>query len=132
MAKAKKAGLIVAVLPDRVGLLAEISGLLSGAAVNIEAICAYRTGQNAEFLIMVDNIGKARKALEDTDAEIREEEVTTVELPHRPGELAAAAKKLADDGINIEYSWSVAGSGSAATWILRTDNPSKAIAALNR
>ncbi len=131
MAKAKKAGVIVAALPDRVGLLAEIAGALSKAAVNIEAICAYRAGENAEFLLMVDNIGKARKVLEETDAEIREEEVTTVDLPHRPGELAAAAKKLADDGINIEYSWCVALSGPTATWILKTDNPSKALTALS-
>jgi len=132
MSKAKKAGVIVAVLPDRVGLLAEIGGLLSEAAVSIEAICAYRKDENAEFILMVDNIGKARKALESTDAEIREEEVTTIELSHRPGQLAAAAKKLADDGISIEYSWSVAMSGPTATWILKTDNPSKAVAALNR
>jgi hypothetical protein len=132
MSKAKKAGVIVAVLPDRVGLLAEIGGLLSGAAVNIEAIRAYRAGENAQFIVMVDNIGKARKALEGTDAEIREEEVTTVELPHKPGQLAAAAKKLADDGVNIEYSWCNAFSGPTATWILKTDNPSKTVAALNR
>ncbi len=132
MAKAKKAGVIVAVLPDRVGLLAEIGGLLTEAAVNIEAICAYRTGENAEFILMVDNIGKARKALEATDAEIREEEVATVELPHKPGQLAAVAKKLADDGISIEYSWSVAMTGPTATWILKTDNPAKAIIALNK
>jgi hypothetical protein len=132
MSKAKKAGVIVAVLPDRVGLLAEISEALSEAAVNIEAICAYRIGENAQFLLMVDNIGKARKALEETDAEIREEEVTTVELTHKPGQLAAAARKLADDGVNIEYSWCVALTGPTATWILKTDNPSKAIAALNK
>ncbi len=130
MSRAKKAGVIVAVVPDRVGLLAEIGGLLSAAAVNIEAICAYRTGENAEFLLMVDNIGKARKALEETDAEIREEEVTTVELLNKPGQLAAAAKKLADEGINIEYSWSAGISGTTATWILKTDNPGKTLTAL--
>ena len=130
MSKAKKAGVIVAVLPDRVGLLAEISEGLSEAGVNIEAICAFRSGENAQLILMVDNIGKARRVFEETDAEIREEEVTTVELPHRPGELAAVARKLADGGVNIEYSWCVAISGPLATWILKTDNPARAIAAL--
>jgi hypothetical protein len=35
MAKAKKAGLIVAVLPDRGGLLVEIGGMLSAVSVDI-------------------------------------------------------------------------------------------------
>ncbi len=131
MSKAKKAGVIVATMPDRVGLLAEISEGLSKAVVNIEAICAYRAGENAELILMVDNIGRARTALEDFGAELREEEVTTVELPHKPGQLAAAAKKLADEKINIEYSWCVALAGPTATWILKTDNPAKAITALN-
>jgi hypothetical protein len=58
--------------------------------------------------------------------------VTTVELPHRPVEMEAAAKKLAVDGISIEYSRSVATSASAATWFLKTDNPSKEISAKNK
>jgi hypothetical protein len=132
MPKARKESLLVVALPDRVGLLADLGGMLGGAGVNIQAVCGYRSGQNAEFLLLVDNPGKARKALEPLGSPIREEDVATVELANKPGQLAAAARKLADAGLSIEYSWSVAVSGSKATWIFRTAEIIKAVDALNR
>ncbi len=50
-----------------------------------------------------DNPTTARSVLEGERLTFTEAEVAQVKLAHRPGELARAAQKLGDAGININY-----------------------------
>lgn len=51
MAKAKRVKQLSFTIPNRAGLLSEISATVSGAKGNINAICAYEMGDNAYFML---------------------------------------------------------------------------------
>ncbi|MFN3395995.1 MAG: ACT domain-containing protein [Thermodesulfovibrionales bacterium] len=102
MAKAMKAKQLSFSLPNRPGLLSEVSSAIAGAKVNVTAICAYEMGQTAYFVMNVDSNAKAKKALTAIGADVKEEDVVIVEMPNRVGELEKVAKRIADAGINIE------------------------------
>jgi len=132
MAKAKKAGQINFSMPNRPGLLSEVSTAVSGAKVNISAICAYEMGETAYFVMTTDNNAKAKKALAPLGIEARDEDVVLVEMPNRVGELQKVAKKIADAGINIEYVYGTTSSGRTSTCIFKTADNKKAIRVINK
>jgi hypothetical protein len=132
MAKAKKVKQLSLFLPDRVGLLAEVSALIAKAKVNISAICAYQSEDKAQFLIVAESNAKAKKALAALGVEVKEEDVVCVEMPNNAGELARVAGKLADAGVNINFSWATAFVGKTSAWVIKTSNNAKAITAINR
>jgi hypothetical protein len=132
MAKAKKVKQLSILLPNRVGLLAEVSSLIAKAKVNLSAICAYESGDKAEFLLIAESTAKAKAALAPLGVEVKEEDVVCVEMPNKPGELAKVAGRLADAGVNINYSWAAAFGGKTTAWILKSSDNAKAVKAINR
>lgn len=132
MAKAKKVKQLSFMMPDRSGLLSEISAALAGAKVNVNALCAYGMQGEANFMLTSDSNAKAKKALAPLGAEIKEHDVFSVEMPNKPGELQKVAKKLADAGINIIYMYGTTGAGRAATCIFTTSDDAKAIKLINK
>jgi hypothetical protein len=132
MAKAKKVKQLSFMMPDRAGLLSEVSAVLAGAKVNISNICAYGMQGEANFMLTTDSNARAKKALSPLGVEIKEDEVFAVEMPNKPGELQKVAKKLADAGINIVYMYGTTGAGRAATCIFTTSDDAKAIKLINK
>ena len=63
MAKAKKIKQLIFTLPNRVGLLSDVSVAVTKAKVNINVITAYKLEKKAHFMLSVDNNAKAKKAL---------------------------------------------------------------------
>lgn len=132
MVKAKKVKNLVFTLPNKVGLLSEVSGALTKARVNIDALCAYEMEDKAYFMLAADSPVRATKALAPLGGEIKEEEVVAVEMPNRPGELEKVAKKLADAGININLIYGTTGTGKASTCFFKTGDNKKAIRLINK
>jgi len=132
MATAKKVKQLSVLLPDRVGALAMLSALIAKAKVNINAICAYRSGKKAEFLILPESVAKAKGALSPLRVKVKEEDVVCITMPNRAGQLAAVAAKLAKAGINITYSWATALVGKTSSWVITTSNNAKAVRVINR
>ena len=133
MAKAKKVKQLSFMMPDRAGLLSEITTALSAAKVNITAICAYGMQGEANFMFTADNLAKAKKAVAKLGvAGLNENDVFTVEMPNKPRELQKAAKKITDAGINIFYMYGTASAGRAATCVFATSDDAQAIKAINR
>ncbi|MCX7973676.1 MAG: ACT domain-containing protein [Candidatus Aminicenantes bacterium] len=132
MAKAKKIKNLVFTLPNKVGLLSEVSAALAAAKVNINAIWAYEMEDKAYFVLTVDSPVRATKALVPMGAEIKEEEAVAVEMPNRPGELEKVAKRLADAGININLVYGTTGSGKTSTCFFKTADNKKAIRLINK
>jgi hypothetical protein len=130
MAKVKTVALLGFTLPDKVGQLAAVTSLLGDAGVNIAAIRAAGKGANAEFLIAVKKPGKARKALAPLGVELTESEALCIEMPNRAGRLQKAAKKLAEAGVDIRWTWATAFAGKTASCLISTSDDVKAIAAL--
>ncbi len=132
MAKARKAKEISFTMPNKVGLLSEVTTAIAGAKVNITAICAYGMGNTAYFMLTTNSNAKVKKALATLGVIIEERDVVEVEVPDKPGELQKIAKKIAEAGVDIEYMYATASSGKKETCIFMTaDNP-KTIKVINK
>ena len=132
MAKARKAKEISFTMPNKVGLLSEVTTAIAGAKINITAICAYGMGNIATFMLTTNSNTKAKRALEPLGVIIEERDVIEVEVPDKPGELQKISRRIANAGIDIEYMYATASSGKKETCIFMTaDNP-KAIKVINK
>jgi hypothetical protein len=118
-------------LPNRIGLLSELSSFLTAARINIEAVCAYGMGDEGYFMIVTDNNAKARKVIFQMGAEVTAEEVIAVEMPNRVGQLRQVAKQISDAGVDIRYIYGSPVKGKM-TVIVKTADDKKALRALNR
>jgi hypothetical protein len=129
MTKAMKLKQLSFSLPDKIGLLAEVTAFITSAKINIEAICAYAMGDEGYFMIITDNNTKAKKVLSSMGAKVKTEEVIAVEVPNKVGQLQQIAKKISDAGIDVSYIY-----GSPVkqrmTIICKTANDKKAFKAL--
>jgi hypothetical protein len=131
MAKAKKIIQLSFSLPNRIGLLSELSSFLTAAKVNIEAICAYGMGDEGYFMIVTDNNAKAKKVISQMGAEVKVEEVIAVEMPNRVGQMRQAAKQISDAGVDIHYVYGSPVRGKM-TVIFKTADDKRALKALNK
>jgi hypothetical protein len=127
MAKAKKLKQLSFTMPNKAGLLSEVSAAIADAKVTINSICAYEMENNAYFMLTTDSNAKAKKALAQLGTEIKEEDVVAVEMPHKAGELQKVAKKIADAGININYVYGTTGIGKSSICVFKTSDNTKAV-----
>ncbi|HWR58375.1 MAG TPA: ACT domain-containing protein [Thermodesulfovibrionales bacterium] len=132
MAKAKKVKQLSFEMPDRPGLLSEVTSAVSEAKVNITAICAYGMEGKAYFMLTTDSNAAAKKRLAKLGVTTKEEEVFAVEMANKAGELRNAAKALAGAGININYMYGTAAAGKTAVCVFSTSDDKKAIKAINK
>lgn len=99
-------------MADRPGSLLTLADALGKAGVNIEAISAQTAGGSGDIRILVQDTGAARKALDGAGVKVGgEREMAFLDLEDRPGALAAAAKRLADQQINVDAIYVVSGAG---------------------
>jgi len=103
MTKAMKLKQLSFSLPDKIGLLAELTAFITAAKINIEAICAYGMGEEGYFMIITDNNTKAKKVISQMGAEVKVEDVIAVEVPNKVGQLQQVARKISDAGVDISY-----------------------------
>lgn len=129
MAKAMKIKQLSFSLPNRIGLLSELSSFLTAAKINIEAICAYGMGDEGYFMIVTDNNAKAKKVISQMGAEVSVEEVIAIEMPNKVGQLREAAKRISDAGVDIHYVYGSPVKGKM-TVIVKTADDKKAVKAL--
>ena len=120
MAKVQIRNEVMFKAPTRVGLLADVAEKLHAAGVNILAIGAYDKGNNGEFLMITDNNKLAYEALGGLEGEMDMQSVVIAEVPNRPGELAAIARKLADHDINVAQVFATSVDGADTVLIVLT------------
>ncbi len=120
MTSARTAMQLVCSVPTKVGLLADIAEALRLADVNIIAISGYERDGQAKFLMVTTDNAKATAAICGVGADVREKSVVVVDMPNKPGALEVAARRIADAGINIEYTYGTAGAADMATVVLKT------------
>ena len=127
MANASKAKQINLTLSNKVGTLAKVSSIFSGAKVNIKAICARGDSRRAYISIRADSHAKAKNALIKADYTVTEDDVILVEMSNRPGQMQKVAERLADSDVNIKFNYGSAGSGRTSFCVFKTDNDRKAM-----
>jgi hypothetical protein len=106
-------------LEDRPGTLGKLCQALAEQSVNILAYQQFphEKGKGSVRLV-VDNPDKAKTILDRQRSDYTETEVAQVKLPHRPGELARAAYRLGDAGININYGYCGTEPNTNATFLI--------------
>jgi hypothetical protein len=90
-------------LENRKGRLYEVCSLLGDNGVNIRALTIAETESFGVLRIVVDKCDAAIKLLRDNNFVANFTDVVAVEVPDRPGGLAAVLKIFADNDVNVEY-----------------------------
>ena len=96
MAKVKQ---LTVSLENQPGKLAQMAQVLADAKVNIVALLV---GSSTGPQVVVDQVGKAKKALDKAGMTYTEGTLEQFELNNKPGALAEVAGKLAKKGFNID------------------------------
>jgi hypothetical protein len=110
-------------LDNRPGTLADLGEALGERGINISGLSGTTwDGAGALAVITNDDAG-ARAVLEDRDLIYRDCEVVSAGLEDRPGALGAAARRLADRGVNIELIMTIGVQGTRVTVAFGVDDP---------
>lgn len=120
-------------MENRPGALADLTGSLFNAGVNLVAVSAPDTGEFGTVRVLPDDVDEARAALEEAGMPHSAADVLVVELPHRPGSLAQLARFLADANVVVRYAYAtISGGSETGMCVLRVDDIHKAQEILNQ
>ena len=120
-------------LENKSGRLAEVTRVLSEAAINIRALYLADTADFGILRLIVNDTEKARQVLKDHGFTVEKTKVVAIEVPDKPGGLSGILNIIKDEGINVEYMYAfVEKSGENAIVIFRFDEFEKSIDILRR
>jgi hypothetical protein len=114
-------------LENKSGRLAEVTGVLAKAGVNIRALSLADTADFGILRLIVNNTDRAKQILKESGFTVAKTEVIALEVQDSPGGLAGILSTLDRAGINVEYMYAfVQRSGDNAIIIFRFDELDKA------
>lgn len=118
-------------LENKAGRLAEVTGVLAQAEVNIRALALADTSDFGVLRLIVDDNLKAEQALKSGGFTVGKTDVVAVEVEDRPGGLHSILDLLHQAGVNVEYMYAfVRQSGDNAVMIFRFDDIDGAVSLL--
>jgi hypothetical protein len=104
-------------LKSRPGVLAQLARTLADAQVNIASLSADAARGRGKIRLIVNDAGKAKRALRRARYRVSEEPAFVVRLRNKPGTLARVAGKLAKARVNIKSAYATtAGRGAAVVF----------------
>ncbi len=106
-------------LENRKGRLREVTHVLAEANVNIRALAIAESAEFGILRLVVDNPEKARNVLSSSGFTVKEQDVFAVEVPDKPGGFYQVVKILADEDINIDYTYAFVGGKDVAILIFK-------------
>ena len=120
---------IVITTPNKIGILSDVSKILSDHGINIEGVAGYALGPEAKIMLVVDDGLRAKDALQKGGYKsVKENEVVLVDLENKPGALKVLSAKLVKSAIDIKYTYGTVCSGSCpARLVLATSDNEKAL-----
>ena len=114
-------------LENRPGGLAEITGALSQAGVNIRALSLADTADFGILRLIVDRNEIAVRVLKESGFTVGLTEMVALEIPDRVGGLWGILTLLEAAGMNVEYMYAfVQKAGENAVILFRFDEPARA------
>jgi len=112
----------------KAGRLAEVTGILSEANVNIRALALADTSDFGVLRLIVNDNAKAVAALKSQGFTVGKTDVAAVEVEDKPGGLHRILDIINKAGINVEYMYAFVTQGeNNAIMIFRFDNIDEAI-----
>ncbi len=120
-------------LENKAGRLAEVTGILGDADINIRALSLADTSDFGILRLIVHDNERAKQVLKEHGFTVGRTEVVAVEVEDRPGGLNRILRILFEAGINVEYMYAfVQQSGQNAVLIFRFDEIDDAVDVLMR
>jgi hypothetical protein len=118
-------------LENKSGRIAEVTGILSGAGVNIRALSLADTSDFGVLRLIVDDNQRAEEALKKNNFTVGKTFVVAVEVEDRPGGLHTILDILQKVNINVEYMYAfVHPDTSNAVMIFRFEKLEEAVRVL--
>ena len=125
---------IVISVPNKVGVLANISKVLADHGINVEGIAGYSANNEARIMLVADDTLRAKEALIKAGYKsAKENEVVLVILENNPGALKSLSAKLVAEKIDIKYTYATACSADCpAKMVLATSDNEKALVSFKK
>lgn len=117
-------------LPNRPGSLADVCEAVAAGGANITGVSDTTAGETGQVALTTDDEEGTRTAIQGRGWRFREVALVTAELEHRPGTLGAAARRLANAGINIDTMFVIGMDGGKLQVAFGVSDPDAARAAL--
>jgi hypothetical protein len=117
-------------LPNRPGSLAAVCEALGARGINISATAGATVGDVGSLAFTADDHAGARSVLDAHGWSYREVETVVAALEHRPGTLGAAARRMADAGVNLDTMFATGMEGDKVLIAFGVSDPAAARAAL--
>ncbi|PLY04561.1 MAG: amino acid-binding protein [Desulfuromonas sp.] len=118
-------------IENKTGRLADVSGVLGDAGINIRALSLADTSDFGILRLIVDNTNAALSVLKEKGFTVSKTDVIAVEVPDRPKGLHDILSILDQSEVNVEYMYAfVERSGDNAVIIFRFDDVDAAIKVL--
>jgi len=116
------------ILPNRPGVLANLSTKMGKAGINIEGISGTQYQDKVVLHLLFDKPEEANALLRKNKFTIMStREVLVVEIPDKPGELGKVTQKMANAAVNIDFVYIA----TKNRLVLGVDDPEAAIVALD-
>lgn len=132
MAIAAKAKQLSFEMPNKVGLVHELTAALSAAKINITSLFGIETGDMAIIMLITSDNMAAKKLLKKMGANAGSTDVVTIELANKPGEFTKVTGVLAEAGIDIISALGTAGNAKMSMVVLKTSDDKKVLKLLNK
>ena len=118
---------------NRLGRLAEITGIINASGIDIRALSIADTADFGILRLIVSDPQRAADALRGEGAAVSVTKVIAVRLDDHPGALHNVLSLLSDNGISVEYAYAfITRKEDDAYVILRIENLDEAAALLAR
>lgn len=114
-------------VPQAVGQLGRVLGVITEGRINVEAFNSVTVNDEAYLTFVTDNNGKAFDLWQKAGFWAEEFDVVGLELPHRTGELATVANRLGQAGIDIRFAFASSSRGDNSVVFLTTSNNQEAL-----
>jgi hypothetical protein len=117
-------------LTNRPGEIARVANALARKEVNIKSIAGMGFKNEGLMHVIADDVEAARSALRESNIQFEENELATVLLENKAGELAGVAGKLANVGVNVKAIYVIGLEGDLVDLAFAVDDAKKAKKAL--
>lgn len=87
------------------GALEAVASRLGEVGININGISGIGISDDGVIRLVTDDPDKTRGVLQDLGLSFDEKEALLIDVPNRPGELAAILRRLGDEHLNVESAY---------------------------